>query len=85
MNDQLKRILSYPLWRQCIDLGNGYATTGRVNKKLWKGLLFPENVKDKSFLDIGANDGLFSFMAEQKGAKVIALWKMDGAMREFDF
>ncbi len=68
MNEQLQRILSYPLWRQCIDLGNGYTTTGRVNKALWKGLHFPDDVKGKSFLDIGANDGLFSFMAEQKGA-----------------
>lgn len=71
MNEELKRILSYPLWRQCIDLGNGYVTTGRVNERLWKILRFPEDVKNKSFLDIGANDGLFSFMAEQKGASQI--------------
>jgi tRNA (mo5U34)-methyltransferase len=68
MTEKLKKIMSYPLWRQRIELGDGYVTTGRVNQTFWKALHFPEDVKGKSFLDIGANDGLFSFMAEQKGA-----------------
>lgn len=34
-------------------------------------LHFPDDLAERSFLDVGANDGLFSFIAEKKGAKRI--------------
>jgi SAM-dependent methyltransferase len=71
MDIQLKKILTYPLWRQSVDLGNGYKTPGHVERTIWEFIGLPENVKDKSFLDVGANDGLFSFEAEKRGAAEI--------------
>jgi 2-polyprenyl-3-methyl-5-hydroxy-6-metoxy-1,4-benzoquinol methylase len=71
MNKEINKILSYSYWRQSIELGDNYSTPGKVNKDLWRLLKFPTDLKGKSFLDIGANDGLFSFMAEKKGASII--------------
>jgi SAM-dependent methyltransferase len=73
MSSQIQEILSYPFWRQSIKLSNEYSTPGRVNEELWHFLNLPNDLKGKSFLDVGANDGLFSFLAEKKGAsKVVA-------------
>jgi tRNA (mo5U34)-methyltransferase len=62
-------------WFHNIDLGNGIVTPGvdRTQAKL-KTLHFPENLSGKSFLDIGAWDGFFSFEAERRGAaRVLAV------------
>lgn len=80
MSPEIKQILAYPYWRQSIKLSEKYATPGRVNAELWDFLKLPASLKGKSFLDVGANDGLFSFLAEQKGAtKIVAsdLYKED--------
>ncbi len=85
MTDLEKQILAFNGWRQCIELKNGLKTLGRVDKSLWQKLSFTEAIKGKTFLDIGANDGLFSFMAESKGAaKVVASDLYSGALNEMD-
>lgn len=71
MNEAVKKILSYPFWRQSIELNDGYKTPGFINKTLWSSLRLPENLNGKTFLDVGANDGLLSFEAEKRGAKKI--------------
>jgi hypothetical protein len=73
MNDQLKKILSYPLFRQAIELEENLYTPGQVEAYLWEHFGLPEKVTNLYFLDVGANDGLFSFEAEIRGAiKVFA-------------
>jgi tRNA (mo5U34)-methyltransferase len=56
-------------WFHQIDLGRGIVTPGvdRSAKKLQE-LRLPERLTGKSFLDIGAWDGFFSFEAERRGA-----------------
>jgi SAM-dependent methyltransferase len=65
---KIREILSYKWWRQSIELGNGIRTPGGVQPSLWTLLKMPENLIGKSFLDVGANDGMFSFEAEKRGA-----------------
>jgi len=68
-------------WFHRIDLGNGLVTPGDDNTPLkLRRLQFPENLAGKTFLDIGAWDGFFSFEAEKRGAtRVLAtdsfVWK----------
>jgi tRNA (mo5U34)-methyltransferase len=56
-------------WWHTIDLGDGVVTPGKDNSpaKL-KRLQMPANMAGKSFLDIGAWDGFFSFEAEKRGS-----------------
>lgn len=73
--DQLKKIYEIPFWRQKIELEPGVFTPGSsVFPELWEIMKLPESLNGLSFLDVGANDGLFSFLAEEKGAeKVVAV------------
>lgn len=64
-------ILNYPYWRHRIDLGDGNVTPGTKDSSDWKRLNLPETMDGKSFLDIGAFDGLHSFEAERRGAERI--------------
>jgi tRNA (mo5U34)-methyltransferase len=56
-------------WFHRIDLGQGMITPGDDDsaRKLAE-LHFPEDLRGKTFLDIGAWDGFFSFEAERRGA-----------------
>lgn len=62
-------------WHHCIDLGHGIDTKqgkeGKFCRKFQNWILqaFPENLTDKTILDIGAWDGFYSFEAEKRGAK----------------
>lgn len=71
MKEKLKEIYSYKYWRQKIELGEGFKTPGHVDKSIWNFLDLPNELNGKSFLDIGSNDGLFSFEAEKKGASMV--------------
>ena len=67
-------------WYHTIDLGNGVVTKGASAQDLDQQIL--PDVSGRSVLDIGAWDGKFSFMAEQRGAsRVVALdhyaWGID--------
>lgn len=65
----LPEILAYPNWRHRVHLGNGLYTMGyNTIDNDWQFYGMPENVKGKSVLDLGANDGYYSFKAEEMGA-----------------
>lgn len=74
--DLLSEIQRYR-WYHKIDLGNGIVTPGRDYEIMWNPTLaFMETVEfqGKRVLDIGCQDGLFSFFAERAGAsEVIAI------------
>jgi tRNA (mo5U34)-methyltransferase len=60
-------------WYHTIDLGNGLVTPGvydyRSNLEAFR---FPENLKGKTVLDVGAATGFFSFELEKRGARVVS-------------
>ena len=64
-------ILSYHQWRHRIPLGNGMVTPGYLSDEYWDLSHFPNDLKGKSFLDIGSNDGINSFRAERLGASEV--------------
>jgi tRNA (mo5U34)-methyltransferase len=56
-------------WWHCIDLGNGLITPGQYDARAaLPHLGIPQDLRGKTVLDIGAWDGFFSFVAEQRGA-----------------
>jgi len=72
-----RRIASVPFWWHSLDLGQGVVTEGAKRADHLRGEVesfrFPD-LRGKSFLDIGAWDGFFSFEAERRGAtRVVAL------------
>jgi len=62
-------------WWHTIDLGHGIVTRGAGDSPaMLKRLNFPQDLQGKTVLDIGAWDGYFSFVAEQRGAsRVLAV------------
>lgn len=68
MTEKEIAIFKYNAWRQKIHLRDNYYTPGRIEDTLWDFIGLPKSLNEKSFLDIGANDGMFSFLAEKKGA-----------------
>jgi tRNA (mo5U34)-methyltransferase len=72
--DDLKRRVGQLTWFHQIDLGDGIVTPGRdkTARKL-RAMQLPSLV-GKTVLDVGANDGFFSFAAERAGAaRVVAV------------
>jgi tRNA (mo5U34)-methyltransferase len=69
--DELNAEAAKYSWFHQIDLCQGVVTTERPNP--WGPMHLPPLV-GKSFLDIGAWDGAYSFLAENEGAsRVVAL------------
>lgn len=68
---------SVPYWYHSIDLGAGVVTPGARSLQSLREqaeVLRLPNLEGKTFLDIGAWDGFFSFEAERRGARqVLAL------------
>ncbi|HLM91678.1 MAG TPA: class I SAM-dependent methyltransferase [Thermoplasmata archaeon] len=58
-------------WWHHIDLGGGIVTPGISNpaQQEWIGALLPSRLDGLSVLDIGAWDGYYSFLAEERGAR----------------
>lgn len=68
-NQELIEVLSYPHWRHRILLGENLCTPGyNTLPDDWNFHHFPTSLKGKTVLDMGANDGYFSFEAEALGA-----------------
>jgi tRNA (mo5U34)-methyltransferase len=72
-NDELRRRVDEITWFHQIDLGSGIVTPGKdKSAKKLRALQLP-SLAGKTVLDIGANDGFFSFAAERAGAaRVVA-------------
>jgi len=70
MNDDEKIIeeINNINWWHTIDLGKYGLTNGKVTSMVEK-IMMPDDFTDKSVLDIGAVDGLYSFEAEKRNAK----------------
>jgi tRNA (mo5U34)-methyltransferase len=72
--ESLRSVFSYHHWRHRIPLGDNLFTPATRVPEEWDFCLLPKEFSGKSFLDVGANDGMFSFMAERAGAsKVVAI------------
>lgn len=73
--EEIRTRISHVSWFHTIELGSGVVTPGDDDSpaKLQR-LRIPEDLSGKTFLDIGAWDGFFSFEAERRGAsRVMAL------------
>lgn len=75
-------------WYQSIPLGNGVITpgeTGDAEERKLELMRLPKDLSGKSVLDIGCNEGFFSFDAERRGAKrVVAIDKSVEAKEKFN-
>jgi len=69
--ENLKDLFSIHTWRQRITLDKHYITPGYSFEKEWEIIGLPNNLDGLTFLDVGANDGMYSFLAEKKGAKKV--------------
>jgi len=59
-------------WFHSIDLGNGMVTPGADNsRQRLARMRFPETLRGKRVLDVGAWDGFYSFEAERRGAEYV--------------
>jgi tRNA (mo5U34)-methyltransferase len=77
-DEQYREILDAVHWRHRIRLDEERYTPGRKSRPRWDDFRLPEDMSGKSFLDVGASDGLYSFEAERRGAdRVLAvdLWE----------
>lgn len=61
-------------WEHTINLC-GVLTPGRITQEThdWVARCLPADLRGKRVLDIGAWDGYYSFLCEQRGAKVLAI------------
>lgn len=67
--ESLENILAYDHWRHRVQLAPGLFTQGyNTVDDEWERNYLPANLNGKSFLDVGANDGFYSFEAEKRGA-----------------
>ena len=77
----LKEEIARINWFHSMDLGHGLMTKGVIDvARSLRQYQLPESLAGKTFLDIGAWDGAFSFEAERRGAqRVLAtdwfIWK----------
>ncbi len=60
-------------WYHSFRFGNVYAhgTITSLQYQIWVSSLIPENLKNKTVLDIGTADGFYSFLCESRGAKKV--------------
>lgn len=82
--ERLEEFFGGAYWYHFIDTGLGIVTQGSFDyRPVLKKLRFPESLKNKTVLDVGASDGFFSFLFERKEAKrVLAIDtdKYDGSL-----
>jgi tRNA (mo5U34)-methyltransferase len=72
----LNKVQSVKYWRHSIALGQGIITPGVHSYEQMKRRLnrnnIPDNLNNKTVIDVGAWDGFFSFECERRGAKCVA-------------
>lgn len=74
--EEIREAMQRIEWWHQIELGPGIVTPGRggSTRRRLEQLHIPDDLSGKSFLDIGAWDGAFSFVAEERGAaRIVAL------------
>jgi tRNA (mo5U34)-methyltransferase len=73
--DLMARIASVRGWYHCIELAPGVVTPGAFDMRPHVGhYALPDDLAGLSFLDVGAANGFFSFLAERRGAaRVVAV------------
>lgn len=75
-------------WYQTIQVGEGVSTpgeTGEAEQRKLEMMNLPEDLSGKSVLDVGCNEGFFSFEAEKRGAsRVLAIEKSVAAKEKFE-
>ena len=80
-----QRIASVPYWHHRIELAPGIVTPGASDSPgLLAALNFPSDLTGKRALDIGANDGHFSFELEKRGAAVLAVDQKSDRLTGFE-
>ena len=73
-DELLIEILSKKNWRHKIKLSTDVYTPGYCAENEWELCLLPKSLKGLSFLDVASNDGMYSYLAEKKGAtKVVGV------------
>ena len=73
--DEIKKMVStVQHWEHTLNL-HGVLTPGRISQQVqnWVSQCIPLNLKGKRVLDVGAWDGYYSFLCEQRGANVVAI------------
>lgn len=82
--EKIKLVNSVPFWWQYIDFGDnvfssghqggeGYKTIKNPTQQKLQRIHLPDDLQGKTVLDIGCNNGFFSFECEKRGAKVLAI------------
>jgi SAM-dependent methyltransferase len=68
---EFDEVLSYHDWRHRIPIRPGLTTPGYLNDSYWDLSHFPTDLRGKSVLDVGSNDGINSFHCERIGASSV--------------
>ncbi|MGI9600456.1 MAG: class I SAM-dependent methyltransferase [Acidimicrobiales bacterium] len=65
---------SVPVWRHRIPVGHGVTTPGTEDTEAeLRRLQIPDSLAGRRVLDVGCSDGFYSFVCEQRGARVTAI------------
>jgi len=73
-DDEVKKMFdSVDWWYHSFKIGNveNTNTKSSLNYQMWVSSMIPENLENKTVLDIGAADGYYSFLCESRGAKKV--------------
>jgi len=73
-DDQVKKMFdSVDWWYHSFKIGNVENTDTKtsLNYQMWVSSIIPENLENKTVLDIGTADGYYSFLCESRGAKKV--------------
>jgi 2-polyprenyl-3-methyl-5-hydroxy-6-metoxy-1,4-benzoquinol methylase len=67
-NNLLQEIFAKKNWRHRMKLDDKAYTPGYCDESEWEIALLPKSLEGKSFLDVASNDGMYSILADKKGA-----------------
>ena len=73
-DDEVKKMFgSVDWWYHYFKIGNveNTNTKSSLNYQMWVSSIIPENLENKTVLDIGTADGYYSFLCESRGAKKV--------------
>ena len=73
-DDEVKKMFdSVDGWYHSFKIGNveNTNTKSSLNYQMWVSSIIPENLENKTVLDIGTADGYYSFLCESRGAKKV--------------